>query len=828
MIFNVLKTRSWIRYSLLWLPVMSIFSLSSVVAQTREYKIDISKASIAIKNELKLGGTGKAGEKISVNNYYISRNDKPIIAITGEFHFTRYPKQYWEESIKKMKAGGINMIATYVFWNIHEEKEGKFDWSGNKDLRTFVQLCAKNNMDVIVRLGPFCHGEIRNGGLPDWLLSKPFSIRSNDPGYLHYAEVLYSEIGKQLKGLYYKDGGPILGAQIENEFQHSAAPWGLSYPGQPYDFTAADQDKAATHEGVSIANKNNPYATLGNDHMKILKSFAMKAGIEVPIYTATGWGYAAIVPNESLPVTAGYCYPTWTEKKELSPFYLYKNMHQNPDYSPVRYVPTDYPAFAAELGSGIMTTYTRRPIVPANSMDALINRCLGSGANGLGYYMYHGGSTPRGEHYFFNDEAYGYPKISYDFQAPIGEYGQVRPAFHRLKLLHFFINNFAEQLAPMATVLPATNAAIKPDNLTELRYAARAINGSGFLFLNNFQDNIETKDKKGLSITVKTAKGDIRIPAAGTFDLAKEENAILPFNFDMDGANLQYATAQLMLKSDDKQQPYYVFFVPQGVNPEFRFVNANGLSVKNIVGSTVSIKDGYSKVSCAKEGHSEFQVTISGKKIKVLVVGKATALKAYEVNINNKKHLLFSEALVLPTVDGFELQHRGGNGYNIDVYPKITGNIPEISDAKITKEASDPVFTRFHVELPVIDLKAQFTRYGLRKINVVLPQSLPAGINDIFMDIDYVGDTGMGFINNEMVADEFFKGTVWDIGLKQFLLNKNAKEMSFYFRPVGKKASYLVDLDPKLAEQISKSAETLDIKKVCFELEYTSFLKFKK
>ena len=187
----------------------------------------------------------------------------PLFPLQANFHFSRYPKAYWDESIKKMKAGGINVIATYVFWNIHEEKENVFDWSGDKDVRHFIELCAKNNLKVIVRIGPFCHGEIRSGGIPDWILGKPLTIRSNDPLYLSYVEKLYNETGKQLSGLYFKDGGPIIGIQIENEYQHSAAPWGLTYPGQPYDFTAAERDLSRTQQGVGVAEGNNPYANIG-------------------------------------------------------------------------------------------------------------------------------------------------------------------------------------------------------------------------------------------------------------------------------------------------------------------------------------------------------------------------------------------------------------------------------------------------------------------------------------------------------------------------------------------------------------------------------------
>ena len=132
-----------------------------------------------------------------------------MLPVTGEIHYSRYPAEQWEQAILKMKAGGLTIIPTYVFWNIHEEKEGVFDWNGNRDLRRFVELCKKHDMDVIVRIGPFCHGEIRNGGLPDWLFARPVEVRSNDVNYLKYVERLYNEIAVQLKKLYYKDGNLI-------------------------------------------------------------------------------------------------------------------------------------------------------------------------------------------------------------------------------------------------------------------------------------------------------------------------------------------------------------------------------------------------------------------------------------------------------------------------------------------------------------------------------------------------------------------------------------------------------------------------------------------
>ncbi|RYD74014.1 MAG: glycosyl hydrolase family 35, partial [Sphingobacteriales bacterium] len=717
----------------------------SAFAQQKKYAIDVSNTTKLITtSQLQLGGTDQKGNSIAVNNYYISYNQKPIIPVTGEFHFSRYREKYWDESIKKMKAGGITMVATYVFWNIHEEKEGVFNWNGNRNLRKFLQLCKTNEMQVIIRIGPFCHGEIRNGGMPDWLMAKPFAVRSNDAGYLACVDKLYNEIGKQMNGLFFKEGGPVIATQLENEYQHSASPWGITYPGAPYDWTTSARDKAVTQQGVAVSDVKNPYADLGRDHMKVLKSLAVKNGINTPLYTATGWGNAAIVENESIPVTAAYAYPTWTEKADVSPFYLYKDMTKNPDYAPVSYNTQKYPAFAAELGSGIMSTYSRRPTVPAESMDALINRCLGSAANGLGYYMYHGGSTPKGE-FFFSDETYGYPKISYDFQAPIGEYGQVRPAFHRLKLIHFFLKDFGELLAPMALTLPVGNDKIKPEDLNTLRYSVRSNGKSGFLFVNNFQDDANPTDKIGFTISIKTASETINFPIG----IKSGENAIYPFNLDLNGVNLKYATAQLLAKVGDAVNQKYVFFNVEAEQPVFVFSKSKGLKITSLFACTVSQTATEWRVTPNTNMNAEFVLDNNGKKTSVLTVSKAEALKAYLIKNNGEKAIAFSDALILQDKKELQFLSMGKADFNFSIYPKAS--VLPISVTQFTKGQEASPIDIYYVTLPAIKTELIQNLTGEDKVQVKLP-NLPKELNDIFLSIDYMGDVGLAFLDNQLVA----------------------------------------------------------------------------
>lgn len=752
--------------------MMCLMAGAMAMAQ-QVYELDMPvKEKTIYSGHLKLGGSNPSGERIEVNSYYMSIGGKPVIPVMGEFHYSRYPECQWEEEILKMKVGGVTVIPTYVFWSIHEEQEGVFNWTGNRNLRKFLQLCQKHGMWTVVRIGPFCHGEIRNGGLPDWLFAKPLEIRSNDVNYLKYVKRFYEEIGRQLDGLYYKDGGTIIGTQIENEHQHSAAPWGITYPGEPKDMTSATYDADIIRIGVSVQDKKITTAELGDLHMKTLKKMAEEAGIQTPLYTATGWGNAAVIGEEAIPVTAAYTYPFWSKPK-MSPFCLFKDIQKSPDYAPVRYDTEKFPSFCAEMGVGIQMIYTRRPIVTAKAAEALMVRTLGSGANGIGYYMYHGGSTPKmGPTAFFSDEPMGMPKISYDFQAPLGEFGLEHGSYRALRLLHLFLNDFSEQLAPMETVLPKGYAQLTPANRETLRYAARVKGKSGFVFMVNCQDHDTARiDQKDLCLRLKFAEETLRIPAQGTFTLPKDESLILPFNFRMEDALLKYATAQLLLKLDDKGMEHYFFFVPEGIHPEFMFDKA-----------TVAGKYRYAPEAGLK---STFTVkTAGGKRFKVTTLTREQALNACKVD----GKLLLTSSMVLPGEKGVRLLNMGNPVFRYVMYPSARG------------------FKEQTAEVPAVQPEYTSRKVGSRRLAVRFSGKDYPQVNDYFLQLNYVGDVAMAFLKGKLVLDHFYYGAPWQISLKRFQQELANEELSFYIRPLRKNAPFLSDLPKEAVPDFSKGA----------------------
>ncbi|MBO5634285.1 MAG: beta-galactosidase [Bacteroidales bacterium] len=150
------------------------------------------------------------GAEVTWDSLGLMFDGKRVVPAMGEIHFSRVPSEEWSREIRKMKEGGLSFVASYVFWNHFEEVEGEFDWSGQRNLRHFLEICRDENMPVVLRIGPFCHGEARNGGFPDWIFSKDCEVRSEDPAFLEYVRRFYKEIYSQAEGLQWKDGGLCL------------------------------------------------------------------------------------------------------------------------------------------------------------------------------------------------------------------------------------------------------------------------------------------------------------------------------------------------------------------------------------------------------------------------------------------------------------------------------------------------------------------------------------------------------------------------------------------------------------------------------------------
>ncbi|CAN5723970.1 beta-galactosidase [soil metagenome] len=157
----------------------------------------------------------------AVDQDHFALDGKPFKVLSGELHYARIPRAYWHARLKMAKAMGLNTIATYVFWNVHEPTQGHYDFSGNNDLAAFIKAAQEEGLYVILRSGPYSCAEWELGGFPAWLLKDPASaavLRSNDPIFMAPTERWIHRLAQEVAPLQLGHGGPILMTQVENEY----------------------------------------------------------------------------------------------------------------------------------------------------------------------------------------------------------------------------------------------------------------------------------------------------------------------------------------------------------------------------------------------------------------------------------------------------------------------------------------------------------------------------------------------------------------------------------------------------------------------------------
>jgi beta-galactosidase len=146
-------------------------------------------------------------------------NGQPFVVRSGEMHYPRIPRPYWRHRMKMAKAMGLNTICTYVFWNLHEAHEGRFDFSDNLDLGEFLKTAKEEGLYAIVRPGPYVCSELDFGGFPAWLYKYPaMKVRSTDPRFLRASERYLERVGREVKPHLAKNGGNVFMVQVENEY----------------------------------------------------------------------------------------------------------------------------------------------------------------------------------------------------------------------------------------------------------------------------------------------------------------------------------------------------------------------------------------------------------------------------------------------------------------------------------------------------------------------------------------------------------------------------------------------------------------------------------
>jgi hypothetical protein len=655
--------------------------------------------------------------EITVDTVCLNRDGKPWLPVMGEIHYARVPETHWRRELLKMNAGGITLISTYIFWIHHEEIEGTFDWTGRRNLRGFVQTCGDLKLNMIVRGGPWCHGEVRNGGFPDWLLSE--KTRTDDPTYLDHVRTWYAQIAKQLDGLLWKDNGPVMAMQIENEFGGAA------------------------------------------EHLVTLKKLAIDAGLDVCFYTKTGWPQTkgAVPYGELLPLYGAYAEGFWDRELTSMPHtywrgFTFESQRSSDDigtdqlgHVKQQKETHDYPYLTCELGGGMEQSYHRRILIDPRDVLAIAITRIGSGSNLPGYYMYHGGTNPTGKlstlqesqaTKYYNDV----PTLSYDFQAPLGQFGQVREHYHLLRLVHLFLADFGSLLTRCGSHLPAELPKSKTDTTT-LRYAVRSDGKNAFVFINNYQRGEPQPAKQTVQFELDFTDGTnllpaMTIPADTAFFLAAAWPAV----------GLRYAMAQPVCQSAGS----IVFVEIPGITPEFALVDG-----------TILHPTPGQKPFCDKPS--------------MILLDMETALTAYKV----KDHLTFAAAGVV-VEDGDSI-------LELDASPPKPAQL----DFKLTQPAGAPRPIHMgRAKVAEAPSDADFAAAAVWKIN--LPENIPAGS---LLRIHYQGDVARLYAGEVMLNDNFYNGRPFDLAME--LVPANTKALELRILPLQKSAPIYFSHPPEFS-----------------------------
>ena len=318
-------------------------------------------------------------------------NGKPFVVKAAEIHYPRIPRPYWEHRIKMCKALGMNTVCIYIFWNIHEQKEGEFDFTGNNDIAEFCRLAKKNGMYVIVRPGPYVCAEWEMGGLPWWLLKKKdIKLREQDPYFMERVDKFEEKVAEQLAPLSIQNGGPIIMVQVENEYG--------SY-GEDKAYVSAIRDIVRKHFGQKISLFQCDWA-----------SNFEKNGLDDMIWTMN-FGTGANIQDQ------------FRRLKQLRP---------------------DSPLMCSEFWSGWFDKWGgKHETRSAKDMVSGLKEMLDNNIS-FSLYMTHGG-TSFGHWAGANSPGFAPDVTSYDYDAPINEYGRATEKYWELRTM---LQGFSDKKLP--------------------------------------------------------------------------------------------------------------------------------------------------------------------------------------------------------------------------------------------------------------------------------------------------------------------------------------------------------------------------------------------
>jgi beta-galactosidase len=436
-------------------------------------------------------------------------HQKPTFLYGGELHYFRVPKDEWKDRLDKMKEAGLNMVSTYIPWQIHEKNEGDIDLSGKNwpenDLKAFIQLVKDSGMFCLVRPGPYVMSELTTDGIPLWLINNyPEALAMTQEGKPHHTRIFsymhptyldkvkrwYNAVFEILAPYQIDKGGPIVMMQLDNEvgmfqwivnqgdYSELTLSYFLNFLKEKYSSLQEANKMLHTSlntwedciplikklEGDNALPLHHEYGLFNRQfftrYLSTLKDIASEYEMNVPLVVNVHGFDQVDYAKRGLRYPIGLSQLRDTMEIQgaimAGDYYIGNLVMDNftdiimADALTASLQNPDQPLFSAEFQGGFQTDH---PILQPTSIDLNSRLCIADGMNGINYYMFVGG---------FNWQDSGLFGKNHDWQAPIDFKGNLRPSYHAIKALGKSIKALGENFLESKQV-PDVTLGFDPD-----------------------------------------------------------------------------------------------------------------------------------------------------------------------------------------------------------------------------------------------------------------------------------------------------------------------------------------------------------------------------
>ncbi len=483
------------------------------------------------------------GNNLTYDSKSFYNNGEPVFLHSGEMHYFRVPRDEWEQRIIQMKNGGLNCVASYVFWGIHEPAEDRWNFEGRYDIRHFAYLCKKHGMFLHMRIGPLINSETTHGGMPNWVYESlpDGQLFPTKEWYLDASGRLYRKLSEQLREFFPSKGGNIIFIQLDNE---TNCEW---------------------FYGKAIHKQTAQYM------IDRLYELAIDAGFEGP-FGCTYW--TSVCARGALPLGGGYPAGIW-EMQKIDSFKVQdvrvqadvnglEGMAQRKEDGSINqdqvHIPDQslYPVFGVENQSG-RAFYGD---MPATFAAAYCLYKIAGGESATNYYVYSGGTNPQRYPGKWFDITFGISVcrevnvMSYDMNAPLSEFGEIRDSYNYIRRLGLLLRDFGSSIAMGKFTAPEKDAVILG---SDKQISFRGESGSGFIFANAYKypgDNLRSE----LKIQINKGNKNFTFPEYSKLELKRNIPLVMPVNMEIDGVLLRYSSATPLCRFESGKDMHLIFW----------------------------------------------------------------------------------------------------------------------------------------------------------------------------------------------------------------------------------------------------------------------------